>query len=205
MNLDLWLVFLGGVLLSALLPGAGTILTLNHALLRGWRKTLPLIAGQATALALMMPFIAVFAEELCASATAWRLLQLIGVLWLLFSAYRVLRAPVVVDTHDVVALTSGAQRFCWWLVTDITNAKMGVFLLATAPVFLNPIQPLRPQITIMTATLVMVDALIMTLYAFIAARLRPYLSPERLKQQNSLFAGFLVLIAVSLCFVKHTP
>ncbi|MFT4465786.1 MAG: hypothetical protein ACMX3H_15490, partial [Sodalis sp. (in: enterobacteria)] len=61
------------------------------------------------------------------------------------------------------------------------------------------------QITIMTATLVMVDALIMTLYAFIAARLRPYLSPERLKQQNSLFAGFLVLIAVSLCFVKHTP
>lgn len=31
MNIDLWLVFLGGTLLSAVLPGAGAILTLNHA------------------------------------------------------------------------------------------------------------------------------------------------------------------------------
>ncbi|BAN99781.1 hypothetical protein E05_50150 [Plautia stali symbiont] len=46
MNIDLWLVFLGGVLLSAVLPGAGAILALNHAFQRGWRKTLPLIAAR---------------------------------------------------------------------------------------------------------------------------------------------------------------
>ncbi|BAN95441.1 hypothetical protein E05_47750 [Plautia stali symbiont] len=70
MNIDLWLVFLGGVLLSAVLPGAGAILTLNHAFQRGWRKTLPLIAGQATALALMVPIMALSTEALSASATA---------------------------------------------------------------------------------------------------------------------------------------
>lgn len=56
----------------------------------------------------------------------------------------------------------------------------------------------------MTLTMVMVDALMMTLYALIAARLRPYFqSPETRKQQNRLFAGFLVFIAFSLCFVEH--
>ncbi|BAN95440.1 hypothetical protein E05_47760 [Plautia stali symbiont] len=50
----------------------------------------------------------------------------------------------------------------------------------------------------------MVDALMMTLYALIAARLRPYFqSPETRKQQNRLFAGFLVFIAFSICFVEH--
>ncbi len=75
MNLDLWLVFLGGALLSAVLPGVGAILTLNHAFQRGWRKTLPLIAGQATALALMVPIVALSTEALRASAAAWLLLK----------------------------------------------------------------------------------------------------------------------------------
>lgn len=112
MNIDLWLVFLGGVLLSAVLPGAGAILTLNHAFQRGWRKTLPLIAGQATALALMVPIMALSTEALRASATAWLLLKGISVFWLLFAAYRTWRAPVILDAYDVVALTRGAQRFC---------------------------------------------------------------------------------------------
>ncbi|PAV02753.1 hypothetical protein CBG25_09050 [Arsenophonus sp. ENCA] len=204
MNLDLWLVFLGGALLSAVLPGAGAILTLNHAFQRGWRKTLPLIAGQATALALMVPIVALGAEALRASATAWLLLKCISVLWLLFAAYRTWRAPVRMDTYAVAALTGGAQRFCWGFLTDITNAKALAFLLATLPVFLNPAQPLGPQITIMTLTMVMVDALIMTLYALIATRLRPYFqSPEIRQQQNRLFAGFLLFIAVNLCFIEH--
>lgn len=204
MNLDLWLVFLGGALLSAVLPGAGAILTLNHAFQRGWRKTLPLIAGQATALALMVPIVALSTEALRASATAWPLLKGISVLWLLFAAYRTWRAPVIMDAYDVVTLTRCAQRFCWGFLTDITNAKALAFLLATLPVFLNPSQSLGPQITLMTLTMVMVDAMMMTLYALIAARLRPYFqSPETRKQQNRLFAGFLMFIAFSLCFVEH--
>jgi homoserine/homoserine lactone efflux protein len=199
MNLDLWFLFLGGVL-----PGAGAILTLNHAFQRGWRKTLPLIAGQATALALMVPIVALSVEALRASATAWLLLKGMSVLWLLFAAYRTWRAPVSMDTYDVVALTRGAQRFCWGFLTDITNAKALAFLLVALPVFLNPTQPLGPQITLMTLTMVVVDALTMTLYALIAARLRPYFqSPETRQQQNRLFAGFLVFIAVSICFVEH--
>ncbi|PAV04645.1 hypothetical protein CBG25_07035 [Arsenophonus sp. ENCA] len=204
MNLDLWLVFLGGALLSAVLPGAGAILTLNHSFQRGWRKTLPLIAGQATALALMVPIVALSTEALRASAAAWLLLKGISVLWLLFAAYRTWRAPVILDAYAVAALTGSAQRFCWGFLTDITNAKALAFLLATLPVFLNPAQPLGPQITLMSLTMVMVDALMMTLYALIAARLLPYFqSPETRKQQNRLFAGFLVFIAVSLCFIEH--
>jgi homoserine/homoserine lactone efflux protein len=121
-----------------------------------------------------------------------------------FAAYKTWRAPVIMDAYAVVALTRGAQRFCWGFLTDITNAKALAFLLAALPVFLNPAQPLGPQITLMTLTMVMVDALMMTLYALIACRLRRYFqSPEIRQQQNRLCAGFLVCIAVSICFIEH--
>ncbi|MFS1538305.1 MAG: hypothetical protein ACL7BU_05960 [Candidatus Phlomobacter fragariae] len=67
-------------MLSTILPGAGAIITLNHEFQRGWRKTLPFIAGQATALALMVLIVALSAEALRTSATAWLLLKFISVL-----------------------------------------------------------------------------------------------------------------------------
>ncbi|UDG80073.1 LysE family translocator [Candidatus Steffania adelgidicola] len=205
MNLHLWLVFLSGVFLSAILPGAGAIITLNHAFQRGWKKTLPLIAGQATALCLMVPMVALSAESLRASATAWLLLKSISVLWLLFAAYKTWHAPVIIDTYEVAVLTSTAQRFFCGFLTDITNAKALAFLVAALPVFLNPSQPLKPQIVIMTLTMVIVDTLMMALYALIAARLRPYFqSPTALKRQNQIFAGFLMFIAVSICFLENS-
>lgn len=205
MNIDIWLIFLGGVLLSAILPGAGAIITLNHAFQYGWHKTLPLIAGQATALALMVPMVACIAEVFRTSEPTWLLLKCISIIWLLFAAYKTWRAPIVLDSYDAVRHTSNVQSFLWGFFTDITNAKAFIFLLATLPIFLNPDNPPELQITIMTLTMVMVDALIMILYAMIAARLRPYFqSLERRKQQNRVLAAFLIVIAASLYFIEPT-
>ncbi len=203
MHIDIWLIFLGGVLISAILPGAGAIITLNHAFQHGWHKTLPLIAGQATALALMVPMVAFVAEVLRTSEPTWLLVKGISILWLVFAAYRTWRAKIIIDADDMARKTSSAQSFLWGFFTDITNAKAFVFLLATLPVFLNSDYSLGLQITIMTLTMVIVDALIMILYAMIATRLRPYFqSLERRKKQNRVFAGFLIFIAVSLCFIE---
>ncbi|MFS1538304.1 MAG: LysE family transporter [Candidatus Phlomobacter fragariae] len=109
----------------------------------------------------------------------------------MFTAYKTWRSPTIIDAYDVVALTSDAQRFCWGFLTYITNAKALAFLLAALLLFLNPAQPLRPQIAIMTLTMVIVDALMMTLYALSAARLRPYFqSPETLKNKADCLPVF---------------
>ncbi|WMY94814.1 MAG: LysE family transporter [Arsenophonus sp.] len=205
MNIDVWLVFLGGVLLSAILPGAGAIMTINHAFQWGWRKTLPLIVGQETALSLMVPMVALSVEVLRSSTFAWFLLKIIGIFWLFFLAYKTWRAPVMTNMNDVVILTSGIQRFFCGFLTDITNAKTLAFLVAILPVFINPKQSLILQIGIMTLTMVIIDTFMMSLYAFIASWLRPFFqSSSILKQQNYVFASFLVLIAISICFVKNT-
>ncbi|WP_348666545.1 LysE family translocator [Arsenophonus symbiont of Ornithomya chloropus] len=205
MNVDVWLVFLGGVLLSAILPGAGAIMTINHAFQWGWRKTLPLIIGQETALGLMVPIVAISVEVLRSSTFAWFLLKIIGIFWLFFLAYKTWRSPVMKNINDVVILTSGVKRFFCGFLTDITNAKTLAFLVAILPVFINPKQSLILQIGIMTLTMVIIDTFMMSLYAFIASWLRPFFQSSRiLKQQNYIFASFLILIAISICFIKDT-
>ncbi|WMY97159.1 MAG: LysE family transporter [Arsenophonus sp.] len=205
MNIDIWLVFLGGVFLSAVLPGAGAIMTINYAFQWGWRKTLPLIIGQETALGFMVPIVALSIEVLRTSTVAWFLLKVIGIFWLFYLAYKTWRTPVIKDINDVVILTSCMKRFFCGFLTDITNAKTLAFLVAILPVFINPTQSLFLQIGIMTLTMVVIDAFMMLFYAFIASWLRPFFQSSRiLKQQKYIFASFLVLIAISICFIKDT-
>lgn len=201
MDIDILFIFLGAVFLNSLLPGPGTIITINQALLRGWRSTIPLIAGQATALTLMVPIVAFSYEALRTSETTWLLLKAISVIWLIFLAYKTWRLPIITFNNSILTFTSNIQLFNWGLVTNITNAKAFAFLFATLPMVINQAQPLKQQIILLTIIMVIIDIFLMMFYAFIAVRLQPYFqSIKAIKWQNRLFSIFLLLIAISLFY-----
>ena len=89
-------------------------------------------------------------------------------------------------------------------MTNATNPKGIVFMVAVLPQFMTDSRPLLPQLLTMAATLVMVDVLVMHGYAASASALRRLLrSAQAVRWQNRLFGAVLMAVGAGLFFVQR--
>lgn len=96
------------------------------------------------------------------------------------------------------------QRCLAGFLTNATNPKGIVFMVAVLPQFMTDSRPLLPQLLTMAATLVMVDVLVMHGYAASASALRRLLrSAQAVRWQNRLFGAVLMAVGAGLFFVQR--
>jgi homoserine/homoserine lactone efflux protein len=78
-------------------------------------------------------------------------------------------------------------------LVNISNPKALVFMLAILPQFIDPNAPLLTQYTIIAATMVTVDSIVMAGYTGLASRvLRALKTPKQQRRMNRTFAGLFV-------------
>ena len=88
---------------------------------------------------------------------------------------------------------SRAVSFCRGLLVNLTNPKAIVFMAALVPQFIDPHAVQWPQFAIMSVTTVVVDTIVMSAYAKLAARFAPLLrSSAALRTQNRVFGSLFV-------------
>jgi homoserine/homoserine lactone efflux protein len=205
MTLSTWLTFFVASWLISLSPGVGAISCMSNGMRFGFRRSIPNILGlQAGATILVAIVGAGLGAVLAASAVAFTAIKWFGVaylLWLGIAQWRAEARPLELD--DAKDAT-GWQMFVRALFINLSNPKGIVFMLAVLPQFIDPHASQWPQYALCAATIFFTDAVVMSGYTLLAARVFSTLrEPHHIRWMNRAFGGLFVGAAVLLASFRR--
>lgn len=211
MSLQTWTAYLLASILIAVSPGSGAVLAMSHGLSYGVRRTQATIAGlQVGLLIILVVAGAGVGSLLIASELAFSVVKTLGAAYLIYIGSQQWRSSAAITVAEGDAVTSGAQSlsprrlFFTGLLTNVTNPKGILFMVAVLPQFINPARALWLQLLVMAVTTVAVDLVVMHGYAYAASRLQKlFKNAQAVKWQNRAFGGLLMAVGVGLFFVKR--
>ena len=210
MDWHVWLAYFLAAWLIALSPGSGAVLSMSHGLQYGVRQTTATIVGLQIGLAsILLVAGAGVGALLLASTTAFMIVKVLGAGYLIWLGVKQWRAPVDGAASDAAAPSEPAglsvrQRVLRGALTNATNPKGIVFMVAVLPQFIDPNKPLALQLAILLVTTLAVDSVVMHGYAFLASRLRALMQSVRARRaQNRVFGGVLMGMGASLLMVDR--
>ena len=209
MTFATWITFFIAGCLIAVSPGSGAIMSMSHGLAYGLRK------ASATVLGLQIGLLLVFViagagvgSLLMASELAFGVVKTVGALYLMYCGVSQWRAAPGAGTGAAAPASrpSFGRRVLTGFLTNATNPKGIIFMVAVLPQFISQRSALVPQLLILGATMITIDTVVMHGYAWLAASMQGYFRDARaLKKQNRFFGGVLVLAGAALFFVKRSP
>ncbi len=220
MDIHTWTAYLFASIVIAVSPGSGAVLAMSQGLNRGLRRSSVTIAGlQAGLVVVLLIAGAGVGSLLLASEVAFTVVKTLGAAYLIWiglaqwrSAAATPKAGAELVGTDMTASPSSSspkgdarRQFIKGFLTNVTNPKGIVFMVAVLPQFLTPERPLWLQLLVLTVTTVAVDTTVMHGYAFAASRLQKLFSNAKaLRAQNRIFGGLLMAVGAGLFFVKRS-
>lgn len=190
-------------------PGSGAVLSMSHGLAYGVRQTSLTIVGLQIGLVLILLIAGGgVGAVLVASEVAFTVMKVLGACYLIYLGWQQWRSAG--NALDVAYLQGAAslpwhRRLLVGFLTNITNPKGIVFMVAVLPQFLNANQPLWLQLLVMTVTMIGVDLVVMHGYALGASAMRRWMrSHQAQRLQNRVFGGLLMTMGGMLFFVRRS-
>jgi homoserine/homoserine lactone efflux protein len=207
MDWHTWMAFFAASWVIAISPGSGAVLSMSHGLSYGVRKTGATILGLELGLLLILVVAgAGVGSLLIASELAFNAVKVLGACYLIYLGWCQWRAGAKGTLGgDLVAAPAGwRRRVLTGLLTNATNPKGILFMVALLPQFLTDARPLWIQLLVMAVTMLSVDLIVMNGYAASASALRRLMqSASAMRAQNRVFGGLLMLVGAGLFFVKR--
>ena len=208
MDLQTWLAFFAASCLIAVSPGSGAVLSMSHGLSYGVRKTGATIAGlQAGLLLILLIAGAGVGSLLLASEVAFSVVKVLGACYLIYVGWCQWSAGATspIQGNDAAPAGPWKKRFLTGFLTNATNPKGIIFMVAVLPQFMTPTRPLWLQLLVLSVTTLAVDSIVMHGYAASASVLRRLLRDSKaMRIQNKVFGGLLMLVGMGLFFVKRS-
>ena len=178
MSIDIWLLYVGTVLIFMSTPGPSHLLMLSVSLSNDFRLSLATAAGDLSANALQMLLAgAGLAAAVTASRYGFAVIKWAGVLYLVWVGVKQIAASFRAKA-DTGRAARASIRSLWLrgFVTSAANPKAVVFFAALFPQFLNAVEPLPPQLAVLGITYLVIDGCFLALYgkgaSWIAMRIR---------------------------------
>ena len=204
MTLSTWLTFFLASWLISLSPGAGAISCMSTGMRVGFRRGVWNIVGLQIGVLCMVAIVAAgLGAVLAASTLAFAIIKWFGVaylLWLGIAQWGAKAVPLqLVDTHARTRKQMVLKAF----LINMSNPKGIVFMLAVLPQFIDPHAPQWPQYAICAATLFFTDAVVMSGYTLLAARVFASLrEPHHLQWMYRIFGSLFIGAALLLATFK---
>ncbi|CAG9163364.1 LysE family transporter [Cupriavidus pinatubonensis] len=211
MRWEVWLAYFAACWVIAVSPGSGAVLSMSHGLSYGVRRTSTTIFGlQAGLVIILLVAGGGLGALLLASEHAFAVVKTVGAMYLIYLGLQQWRAKVEEGGTDsgstAVRVTpmSPRRRFATGLLTNVTNPKGIIFMVAVLPQFIDPSRPLAPQLAILAATMCGVDLIVMHGYALLASRMQGLFRNARaVRWQNRFFGSVLMAVGAALFFVRR--
>jgi len=211
MRWEVWLAYFAACWVIAVSPGSGAVLSMSHGLSYGLKKTSTTIMGLQTGLVIILLIAGGgLGALLLASEEAFLIVKTIGAMYLIYLGIQQWRSKVETNQQDAqdktvrVAVMSRRRRFATGLLTNVTNPKGIIFMVAVLPQFIDPAHRLGPQLAILAATMCFVDLIVMHGYALLASRMQGLFRNARaVRWQNRFFGSVLVAVGTALFFVRR--
>jgi len=211
MRWEVWLAYFAACWVIAVSPGSGAVLSMSHGLSYGVRRTSTTIFGlQAGLVIILLVAGGGLGALLLASEHAFAAVKTVGAMYLIYLGLQQWRARVeegpAENGSEAVRVTpmSPRRRFATGLLTNVTNPKGIIFMVAVLPQFIDPARPLGPQLAILAATMCGVDLVVMHGYALLASRMQGLFRNARaVRWQNRFFGSVLMAVGAALFFVRR--
>ena len=190
----------------SLTPGAGAINTMSNALSSGFRRSIWGILGQQLALVVHVVIVAAGVGIIVSNSPfLFMMIRYVGAAYLVYLGIRKLlaKAEKVDAGNSPAAVESGFSMFRRGLWVNLLNPKAIVFFLAFMPQFIRPNDPLLPQYVILTATVVVIDIIVMWfIFAAGAKQLKHLTASERGQLiLNRIFGILFIAVGIVLALV----
>lgn len=199
--------FLITSLIVVLLPGTGVLYTLAIGLGRGFRSSI--IAAVGCTIGIIPSVIATIAglaAILHTSALAFSIIKYLGVIYLLYMAWSIIRDGSPLDVKE-----DNKKRSSWLIIRDAIainalNPKLSIFFLAFLPQFVSSdAQHPTLSMLVLAATFMAMTFLVFVLYGGLASLARDYVinRPKITIWLKRSFAGAFALLGLRLALSER--
>ncbi len=206
MEFDVWLTLFLAALAISISPGAGAVVSMNHGIKYGLKKSYPAIFGLQAGLFIQTFIVVIGLGALIAkSVMLFNVIKWIGVAYLVYLGLsKIFEKVEIVEDGEHLHNYNAKKSFIGSTFINLTNAKATVFLVAFIPQFLNPNESLWLQFAIIVTTLCLVDIFVMTGYSSMASKLKFLIKDVKaMKIQNRITGAFLILAALFMSTAKR--
>ena len=180
MDLSALLIFAGALFLAAGSPGPSIAALVARVIARGYHGVLPFVAamwiGEAVWLAL-----AVFGLAVIAQTFYWGFLVIkyLGIIYLVYLAYKMWTAPAVVAEGDLPPADSSFRLFLTGIAITLGNPKIMMFYMALLPTIIELADVSLAGWGELTLTMLAVLMVIDFSYILLAGRARKFIRSAR--------------------------
>lgn len=199
MGIDLWLLYIGTVLILMSTPGPSQLLMLSNSISSGFHRSMFTAAGDLTANFIQMVVASVGLVSIISSSRGFFVgVKWAGVIYLVYLGLRLLLSRSSPEPHRRQQKRSSRALYWQGFVTSAANPKAVVFFAALFPQFINPEKALLGQFIILSATYLFLDATFLCLYGKFAEWASMKLVPSARQHLNKLSGAFLIGAAILL-------
>ena len=205
MDIAVFWLFLGATLAVVCSPGPAAICVVSQGAGNGLRKALNGITGIALANAVYFALSATgIAALIIASHQVFNLIKWVGVIYLIY-----LGIGAIIGTTGGLQIKRGdsmprRKLFSQGFIVEFANPKALMYFAAILPQFINPANPILPQILIMGAVTVVIDYSVYTGYAYLAQRIiNDGVKPRMIKTINVVAGSALLFAAFKMMRVTN--
>lgn len=210
MSFATWIAFVFAASVIAVSPGSGAVLAMSHGLSYGLKKASATVLGLQLGLLLVLAIAgAGVGSLLLASELAFNIVKTVGALYLIYLGLsqwrsRVEIMPAGTAAAPVAHVPAFDRRVLTGFLTNATNPKGIIFMVAVLPQFISGDAPLLPQLGILAVTMVVIDSVVMHGYAFLASSMQRFFRDARaVRKQNRFFGAVMMMVGTALFFVKR--
>ena len=200
MSLTTLIVFAGALMMAAGSPGPSIAALVARVLSRGARDVLPFLAamwiGEGIWLTCAVLGLAAIAETFYAAFVA---IKWLGVLYLLYLAWKMWFAPVDTGEAALPEARSGAKLFFAGMTVTLGNPKIMMFYVALLPAIIDLGAVTLTGWAELVVTMFVVLVAIDLAWVFLASRARRFLrSPRAVRIANRVSAGTMAGAAAAI-------
>ncbi len=204
MTLETYLVYLATVLIFfAHPPGPSQVLFIAGSMQHGLRRALSIMAGDLSANAIQIAIAGFGLVGLIAiSASVFAAIKWAGIVYLVWLGVKLIRQAR--QARGPAPMPKATALFRQGFITSAANPYAVVFFAALFPQFIDPGQPVLPQVVILGATYLVIDGTILLFMGATAIRLMR-LTGGLVERWMGLISGAGLLLAAALLAIRGTP
>ncbi len=211
MEFTTWSAYFLATCMLSISPGAGALVCMNHSMTFGMRKALITIIGLEVGGIIILTISGIgLGSAILASEYMFSSVKIIGAVYLIYLGIVQWITPTqTIISNESIGQTLPKSNFnilLTGILTNLTNPKGVIFMVAMLPQFISQTKPLLEQFLILAITMVSVDIIVMYLYATFALQMGKYLqNPKVIQWPSRVMGGLLIAMGTSLFFAKQQP
>jgi threonine/homoserine/homoserine lactone efflux protein len=198
MEANIWLAYVGTVLVFMLTPGPSHLLMLSNSISNGFNKASATAAGDLSANLLQMLAASLGLVGVLHNAeAAFLVIKWLGVIYLLYMGLKLL-----VTSRSLLEKSSQRPLSSLYLqgfITSASNPKAVVFFAALFPQFIDANEHLLPQFLVLSLTYLFIDGVFLCAYGKFADTLVGRMK-ESGRTLNILAGSLFIAAAIMLGF-----